>query len=103
MSHVSGRVKTVTAVSRPRLRGAALGAVLVLYGVSIPWYRESDAPLRLLFGLPDWAMVAFLCYVLAAFANAVGWYATSLADPDPEPDPANPELGAAATRDRDPP
>ncbi len=66
-----------------RVRLLCLGVIALLYIVSIPWYRDSDAPLRLWFGLPDWVAVALLCYVGVAIVNALAWLWTDVPD-DPE-------------------
>jgi hypothetical protein len=50
-----------------------LGGVALLYIASVPWYRDLDAPLRLVFGLPDWVAVAIACYAVAACLNAAAW------------------------------
>lgn len=60
-----------------------LGLVGLLYVVSVPWYRDTDAPLRVWLGLPDWVAVALLCYVGVAIANALAWSWTDVFD-DPE-------------------
>jgi hypothetical protein len=57
-----------------------LGAIAVLYGLSIPWYRPDDAPLRIVIGLPDWVAVALLCYVGVAVLNCVAWMLTEVRD-----------------------
>jgi hypothetical protein len=57
--------------------------IALLYIASIPWYRDTDAPLRLWFGLPDWVAVALLCYVGVAIVNAFAWLWTEVPD-DPE-------------------
>jgi hypothetical protein len=57
--------------------------IALLYIASIPWYRDTDAPLRLWFGLPDWVAVALLCYVGVAIVNALAWLWTEVPD-DPE-------------------
>ncbi|MGY8805028.1 MAG: hypothetical protein ACKVK6_12425 [bacterium] len=44
--------------ARARVRRLLLAGIAVLYVVSVPWYRETDAPLRVWFGLPDWVAVA---------------------------------------------
>ena len=56
----------------------------LLYIFSIPWYRESDAPLRVWLGLPDWVAVALLCYVGVAIVNGVAWSMTDISDGTPE-------------------
>ena len=54
--------------------------IVLLYIVSVPWYREADAPLRIWLGLPDWVAVALLCYVGVAIVNAVAWVVTEVPD-----------------------
>ena len=54
--------------------------IFLLYIVSVPWYREADAPLRIWLGLPDWVAVALLCYVGVAIVNAVAWVVTEVPD-----------------------
>lgn len=68
--------------SRPwagRVRRALLVLIGVLYVASIPWYRGSGEPGRLL-GLPDWVAVAMLCYAAVAVCNAVAWLLTEVRD-----------------------
>jgi len=60
------------------MRTALLVAVGLLYLLSVPWYRDSDAPLRLIFGLPDWVAVAILCYAAAAILNFAAWMLTDI-------------------------
>jgi len=67
-----------------RIRLALLVLIALLYAISIPWYRPGDAPLRLIFGLPDWVAVALGCYVAAAILNAAAWLLTEL--PESEDD-----------------
>jgi multidrug efflux pump subunit AcrA (membrane-fusion protein) len=54
--------------------------IAVLYIISVPWYREEEAPLRLWLGLPDWVAVALLCYVGVALVNAVAWSVAEIPD-----------------------
>jgi hypothetical protein len=63
-----------------RGRFVCLSIIALLYIASIPWYRDSDAPLRLWFGLPDWVAVALLCYVGVAILNALAWHWTDISD-----------------------
>ncbi len=63
-------------------------AIAVLYAISIPWYRDADAPLRLWLGLPDWAAVALVSYTLAAALNAFAWH---WSDVDDTPAPSHRE------------
>ena len=52
----------------------------LLYVASVPWYRDADAPLRIVFGLPDWVAVAIGCYAAAACLNAAAWLLRDSAD-----------------------
>jgi hypothetical protein len=66
-----------------RLRRALLLAIGLLYALSIPWYRASgEAPL-LVFGLPDWVMVALGCYAAVALLNAAAWLLTEIPEDEP--------------------
>lgn len=67
-------------MSRSRVRTALLGLIGLLYVVSIPWYRETGAPLRLVAGLPDWVAVALGCYVAVAVLNTAAWLLTDIPD-----------------------
>jgi len=71
------------------LRHAALCSIGLLYAVSVPWYRDTDAPLRLIFGLPDWVGVALACYIGVAILNAGAWLVTEIPEgtPPAERDP----------------
>jgi hypothetical protein len=60
-------------------------SIVLLYVVSVPWYREADAPLRIWLGLPDWVTVALLCYVGVAIVNAVAWVVTDVPDTFDDP------------------
>jgi hypothetical protein len=62
------------------MRMILLGAIGVLYVLSIPWYRSEDAPLRMLLGLPDWVAVALGCYVAVAVLNSIAWLLTEVRD-----------------------
>ncbi|MGH7823086.1 MAG: hypothetical protein ACREQ9_25280 [Candidatus Binatia bacterium] len=66
--------------TRRRARRFLLGAVAILYVVSIPWYRDAQAPLRLWLGVPDWVLVAFGSYLAAACLNALAWLLTDIPD-----------------------
>ena len=68
---------------RRRLQHVLLLAMAPLYALSIPWYRSSDEPLRLVAGLPDWVAVATVCYALIAVLNAVAWMLSDFEDPPP--------------------
>ena len=65
-----------------RVRYGLLVAIGLLYIASVPWYRATDAPLRLWLGLPDWVAVALLCYIAAAVLNAIAWGFTRVEDGD---------------------
>lgn len=64
------------------IRGLLLAGVALLYVFSIPWYREPGAESAIVFGLPDWVMVALGCYVAAAVLNSLAWLATDVRDPE---------------------
>lgn len=55
------------------LRRLLLVLIGLLYILSVPWYRDSDAPIEVWFGLPDWVAVALACYVGVAVLNAIAW------------------------------
>lgn len=65
---------------RARIRRGLLAAILLLYAVSIPWYRESGEVPEIVFGLPDWVAVALGCYAAVAVLNALAWLLTEVAD-----------------------
>jgi len=70
--------------SRRFAHAACMSVIALLYVLSVPWYRDSDAPLRLWLGLPDWVAVALLCYVGVAFVNAIAWILTDVHDDLPD-------------------
>jgi hypothetical protein len=57
-------------------------AIVVLYALSIPWYRTPGAMPRLVFGLPDWVVVAVGCYVAVAVLTALAWLRAPFDDGD---------------------
>jgi len=62
------------------VRRLLLAAVVLLYVISIPWYRRAgDAPEYVL-GMPGWVAVAVGCYAAAAVLNAVAWLLTDIPD-----------------------
>ena len=65
---------------RRRVHFACMIVIALLYLVSVPWYRDAEAPLRLWLGLPDWVAVALLCYVGVAMANALAWIVSDVSD-----------------------
>jgi hypothetical protein len=69
-----------------RTRQWLLAAIAVLYLVSVPWYRDTDAPLRIWFGLPDWVAVALGCYIGVAVLNAIAWRITDIPEEYVEPE-----------------
>lgn len=75
-----------------RTRRALLALIGVLYLISVPWYRDTDAPLRLVLGLPDWVAVSLGCYLAVAILNAWAWLSTDFPD-----DPLDFESHAAGT------
>lgn len=76
------------AMARP-VRRLLLGGVVLLYALSIPWYRPAGAEPAIWLGLPDWVAVAVLCYAGAAVLNAAAWLLTDVRDPPPR-DPGDP-------------
>jgi len=62
------------------LRVICLVLIAVFYVISVPWYRDADAPLEIWWGLPDWVTVALLCYVGVASMNAVAWMLADVSD-----------------------
>jgi len=73
----------------------------LLYFISVPWYRDGDAPLRIWLGLPDWVAVALFCYVGVAIVNAVAWSVTDVPDAPDAPDV--PDLPEGSTDDLEAP
>ncbi len=66
---------------RRMLRRGLLVAIVILYAVSIPWYRETGQLPEIVFGLPDWVAMALGCYILVALLNCIAWLLTDVADP----------------------
>lgn len=87
--------QTSPSVSRGRLRAALLAAIVLLYVLSVPWYRPLDAAPPMWLGLPSWVTTAVLCYFAAAVLNAIAWALTSVPDA-PLPDVATDEVRAAS-------
>jgi len=63
---------------RARVRICLLLCIGALYVISVPWYRDSDAPVAYLLGLPDWVAVAVACYAAVAVLNAGAWLLADL-------------------------
>jgi len=89
------------------LRAGLLVGVVLLYVVSIPWYRDPDAPVSIWLGLPDWVTVALGCYVGAAVLNALAWWRTDVPDAPRRPagdapGPARPDGRGAGSGGSDP-
>ena len=88
MDGASQRARTTTmsavtgagAARGQRLRRLLLAAIGLLYIASVPWYRETGAPVSFWLGLPDWVATALVCYVLIACLNAVAWLVTPISD-----------------------
>jgi len=76
--------------TRKRVRRVLIALIGLLYVASVPWYRDPDAPLRIVFGLPDWVAVAVACYAAAACLNAIAWLLTDPHDAVESTDPAEP-------------
>ena len=55
----------------------------MLYVASVPWYRETGAPVELVWGLPNWVAVALACYVAVAVLNCAAWLLTDMPDEAP--------------------
>ncbi|MCP4038111.1 MAG: hypothetical protein GY944_11005 [bacterium] len=68
------------ATGRGRVRAALLVAIALLYIASVPWYRETGAPIGIVFGLPDWVAIALGCYIGVAILNAIAWRLTEVSD-----------------------
>lgn len=69
------------------MRKGLLAAIVLLFVLSVPWYRDTAEPVSMVLGLPDWVAVAIGCYAAAALLNAVAWWCTEVQDPPP-PDEA---------------
>lgn len=69
-------------ISRPRrvVHFGCMILIVLLYIISVPWYRDDGAPLRLWLGLPDWVAVALICYVAVAILNAIAWAVADVPD-----------------------
>jgi hypothetical protein len=67
-------------------RRGLLALIAVLYAVSIPWYRASDATPAIWLGLPDWVAVAGICYVAVAVCNAIAWLLAEVRDDGEAPE-----------------
>jgi hypothetical protein len=65
---------------RNRLRPWLLGAIGVLYVLSVPWYRSADGAPAQSLGLPSWVAVAVGCYFAAACLNAIVWWIAPISD-----------------------
>jgi hypothetical protein len=65
---------------RRLLRVICLILIAVFYVMSVPWYRDTESPLKIWWGLPDWVTVALLCYVGVAVMNAAAWMLADVSD-----------------------
>ena len=70
-----------------RVRTGLLGAIAVLYVVSIPWYRTAGEVPSLVWGLPDWVAVALGCYAAVAVLNAIAWLLAEIPERDEDDTP----------------
>jgi len=59
-----------------RVRVVLLILIGALFAASIPWYRSGGAESAQWWGLPDWVLVALLCYIGAALLNCLAWLLT---------------------------
>ena len=80
----SGSDREPRRAARARVRFVLLAAIALLYGISVPWYREGGSAPELWLGLPDWVSFAVLCYVCVAVLNAIAWSLTDIEDPEPQ-------------------
>ena len=74
-----------------RVRLVLIAISVVLYVISVPWYREAGAAPAIWFGLPDWVAVALGCYLAAAALNAVAWLLTDVPEEAPPDEPTGGE------------
>jgi hypothetical protein len=65
---------------RARARTGLFLLIGALFIVSVPWYRETGAPVEIVWGLPDWVAWALGCYVGVAILNAIAWLITETPD-----------------------
>ncbi len=65
---------------RARARRGLFLVIGALFIVSVPWYRETGAPVEIVWGLPDWVAVALGCYIVVAILNGIAWLITETPD-----------------------
>ncbi len=71
------------------MRKLLLALIGLLFAISIPWYRDADAPPSLILGFPDWVFVSLVCYLGVAVLNAAAWLLTEIPEGDcDDEDPA---------------
>ncbi len=58
----------------------------VLLVLALPWYREPGSEPATWVGLPDWLIVAGLCFLGIAALNAWAWWGADWDDDTPEGD-----------------
>ena len=58
---------------RARARSGLFLVIGALFIVSVPWYRETGAPVEIVWGVPDWVAVALGCYIVVAILNGIAW------------------------------
>jgi hypothetical protein len=68
---------------RARARTGLLLAIAALFIVSVPWYRKTGAPVEIVWGLPDWVVVALACYVAVAVLNGLAWLLSEMPNEEP--------------------
>jgi hypothetical protein len=74
-----------------RVRLVLIAIIVILYLVSVPWYRTAGEAPAVWLGLPDWVAVALGCYLAAAALNAVAWLLADVPEEAPPSEPAEGE------------
>ena len=67
-----------------RNRWLFLGMAILL-AVGLPWYRDPARRPEIWWGLPDWVVVAILCFFAIACLNAAAWWGADWDDESEEP------------------
>jgi hypothetical protein len=65
---------------RRRRQWPLFAAMAVLGAAAFPWYRQPGAVPDVWFGLPDWVVVAGLCFLGVACLNAAAWWRADWTD-----------------------
>ncbi len=71
---------------KPRRTWVPFVGIAMLLAIGLPWYREPDAEPAIWWGLPDWLVVAALCFFGIAALNAFAWWNAEWDDDTPEVD-----------------